>query len=180
MWLWNKLKQLAVFFGAGKVTLRYPFEPRPAPDGFRGQPVWDHTRCIGCAGCANHCPARTIFLRDICQEIRILLYDSSRCTYCGRCADLCPEKAIAMSKSYELATDNRQDLTQTLELFMMTCQRCGRCYDLEIKNYIDKLTLLGYRYDCLEFRKVIRRSTADFSPEMLERYSSYERPEKME
>lgn len=180
MWLWNKIKQLAISFRAGMVTLRYPFEPRPAPEGFRGQPVWDHTKCIGCAGCASHCPARTIFLRDICQEVRILLYDSSRCTYCGRCADLCPEKAITMSDKFELATDNRQDITQSLELFMMTCQRCGRCYDLEIKNYIDRLSSLGYRYDSLEARKVIRRSTADFSPEELEKTVTYERPGRLE
>ncbi|HEK85792.1 MAG TPA: 4Fe-4S dicluster domain-containing protein [Candidatus Aminicenantes bacterium] len=180
MWLWNKIKQLAISWKSGVVTLRYPFEPRPAPVGFRGQPIWDHTKCIGCAGCANHCPPRTIFLRDICQEIRVLLYDSSRCTYCGRCADLCPEKAITMSDRYELATDNRQDITQAVELFMMTCQRCGRCYDLEIKNSLDKLHTLGYRYDSLEVRKVIRHSTAEFTPEMLEKTKAYERPKQLE
>ncbi|MCK7478175.1 MAG: 4Fe-4S binding protein [Candidatus Moduliflexus flocculans] len=115
----------------GVVTLKYPFEPRPAPENFRGAPHWDHTKCIGCGGCANHCPARTIMVRDLCQEIRVLLYDGSRCTYCGRCADVCPEKAIAMSDRFEQATDDRNDITETLELFMLTCQRCGRCYDME-------------------------------------------------
>ena len=180
MWLWNKIKQLAIPSRTGVVTLRYPYKPRPAPAGFRGQPVWDHTKCIGCAGCASNCPARTIFLRDICQEIRILLYDSSRCTYCGRCADLCPEKAITMSENFELATDNRQDITETVELFMMTCQRCGRCFDLEIKNALDKLQMLGYRYDSLEVRKVIRQSTPELEPEILEKTATYSRPEKLE
>ncbi len=180
MWLWTKIKQLTLFRKAGRVTLKYPFEPRPAPEGFRGQPLWDHTKCLGCAGCANHCPARTIFLRDLCQELRVLLYDSSRCTYCGRCADLCPEKAITMSDKYELATDNREDITQTIELFMMTCQRCGRCYDMEIKNYLDRLQTLGYRYDSLQVRKVIRLSTAEFQPEWLEKTSTYSRPERLE
>jgi len=63
---------------------------------------------------------------------------------------------------------------------MMTCQRCGRCYDLEIKNSLDKLQTLGYRYDSLEVRKVIRRSSAEFEPEFLEKTVTYQRPEKLE
>ncbi|MCK7541268.1 MAG: 4Fe-4S binding protein [Marinilabiliales bacterium] len=97
MWLASKIKQVLMVMKPGVVTLKYPFEPRPAPENFRGAPHWDHTKCIGCGGCADHCPARTIMVRDLCQEIRVLLYDGSRCTYCGRCADVCPEKAIAMT-----------------------------------------------------------------------------------
>ena len=93
MWLVSKIKQVLMVSKPGVVTLKYPFEPRPAPENLRGAPHWDHTKCIGCGGCANHCPARTIMVRDLCQEIRVLLYDGSRCTYCGRCADVCPEKA---------------------------------------------------------------------------------------
>lgn len=85
-----------------------------------------------------------------------------------------------MSDNFELATDSRQDITQTIELFMMTCQRCGRCYDLEIKNYLDKLQSLGYRYDSLEVRKVIRQSTAEFETDLLEKTATYGRPEKLE
>ena len=42
---------------------------------------------------------------------------------------------------------------------MLTCQRCGRCYDMETTNAIDKLGLTGYRYDSLEARTVLRRAT---------------------
>ena len=63
-----------------------------------GGPSSTPPKCIGCAGCANNCPAREILVFDVCQEIRILKYLGRRCTYCGRCADVCPEKAITMSR----------------------------------------------------------------------------------
>ena len=47
-------------------------------------------------------------VRDLCQEIRVLLYDGARCTYCGRCADVCPEKAIAMTAAVR-AGDGRPE-----------------------------------------------------------------------
>ncbi|MHB8095176.1 MAG: 4Fe-4S binding protein [Candidatus Aminicenantales bacterium] len=178
MWLTSKIKQVLMVLKPGVVTLKYPFEPRPAPRDFRGAPHWDHTKCVGCGGCANHCPARTIMVRDVCQEIRILLYDGARCTYCGRCADVCPEKAIEMTERFELATGDRNDITENLELFMLTCQRCGRCYDMETTNAVDKLGLTGYRYDSLEARTVIRHATDRFEPKELPGTERYVRPER--
>jgi hydrogenase-4 component H len=176
MGITSKFRQIVLALKPGTVTLKYPFEARPAPADFRGQPAWNHTKCVGCGGCANHCPARTILLRDLCQEIRILFYDGSRCTYCGRCADLCPEKAIVMTPEYELATGDRRDITQNLELFMLTCSRCGRCFDLEIRSALDKLDLRGYRYDSLEARTVLRRTTDRLEPGVLDETERAERP----
>lgn len=179
MWITSKIRQAIAALRPGVVTLKYPFAPRPAPKDFRGQPVWDHHKCVGCGGCAAHCPARTILLRDLCQDIRIMLYDGSRCTYCGRCADLCPEKAITMSGEYELATDQKEDITQTLELFMLTCQRCGRCFNHEITNVIDKMDVKGYRHDNLETRVVIRSASEHFDAALLKKSEDYQRPQKM-
>lgn len=176
MWLISKIKQVLMVMKPGVVTLKYPFEPSPVPENYRGAPRWDHHKCIGCSGCANHCPARTILVRDVCREIRVMIYDGTRCTYCGRCADLCPEDAIAMTDQYELATAKRSDLDTTMELFMLTCQRCGRCYDMEITNYIDRLDLKGYRYDSLETRAVIRKNSEIFDPAMLDETENYQRP----
>jgi hydrogenase-4 component H len=179
MWLTSKIKQVLLVLKPGVVTLKYPFVPRPAPENFRGAPYWDHTKCVGCGGCSNHCPARTIMVRDICQEIRVMLYDGSRCTYCGRCADVCPEEAITMTKNYELATGDKNDITETMELFMLTCQRCGRCYEMETTNAIDRMDLRGYRYDNLEQRTVIRKTTDQFDPNVLRETAQYKRPEKI-
>ncbi len=152
----SKIKETIVCLKAGRVTLPYPAQPRSVPPKFRGRPIFNAAKCIGCAGCANNCPAREILVLDVCQEIRILKYLGRRCTYCGRCADLCPEKAITMSQEYETATNKVQDLEQRLELFMSTCQRCGRCF--KEPTALEQLKLKGYRFDDVENERWIFRS----------------------
>ena len=122
-------------------------------EGFRGRPVFDAEKCVGCGGCANNCPARSILLFDVCQELRILEYVGHRCTYCGRCAEVCPEKAITMSPEFETSTNDIGDAQQRLELFMSTCQRCGRCFKDE--SALEKLKLTGYRFDNLASQRWI-------------------------
>jgi len=144
----NKLKEVKICARAGRVTLPYPAEPVPPPRNLRGRPIFDASKCIGCAACANNCPAREILVFDPCQEIRILKYLGRRCTYCGRCADLCPEKAITMSHDFENGTAAIGDLQQRMELFMSTCQRCGRCFDPP--SVLEQLKLKGFRFDDLQ------------------------------
>ncbi len=157
----SKLKETVICLTAGRVTLPYPAEAKSAPETFRGRPIFDATRCIGCAGCANNCPAREILVFDVCQEIRILQYLGRRCTYCGRCADVCPEKAITMSHEFENATGHVADLHQRLELFMSTCQRCGRCF--KGSSVLENLKMKGYRFDDIASERWIPRSRAYFS-----------------
>jgi hydrogenase-4 component H len=133
-------------------------EAKPVPEKFRGRPIFDASKCIGCAGCANNCPAREILVFDVCQEIRIIKYLGLRCTYCGRCADLCPEKAITMSHEFENGTDKIGDIQQRLELFMSTCQRCGRCF--KEPSVLEQLKMKGYRFDDLQNERWIFRSQA--------------------
>lgn len=150
-----KLRETALCLRAGRVTLPYPAKPRPTPDGFRGRPMFDISRCIGCGGCANNCPAREILITDVCQELRIIQYLGRRCTYCGRCAEVCPEQAITMSREFETATPRISDLRQRLELFMGTCQRCGRCFPEP--SPLEKLKIKGYRFDDVEHERWVFR-----------------------
>src|SRR5215831_17608144 len=143
MSLRSKLEETLVCLKAGKATLPYPAEPHPVAENFRGRPIFDASKCIGCAGCANNCPAREILVFDVCQEVRVLQYLGRRCTYCGRCADVCPEKAITMSREFENATSHVADVHQRLELFMSTCQRCGRCFPAPTS--LEELKMKGYR-----------------------------------
>lgn len=163
MSIWSKLKETVICLKAGRVTLPYPASRRPVPEGFRGRPIFDAVKCIGCGGCASNCPAREILVRDLCQEIRLLQYLGRRCTYCGRCAEVCPEKAITMSREFETATDQIGDLQQRLELFMSTCQRCGRCF--AEPTPLDQLKLKGYRIDDLENERWIFRSQSFLTEE---------------
>jgi hydrogenase-4 component H len=141
----SKLEETILCMKAGRVTLPYPAQARPLPEKFRGRPIFDANKCIGCAGCANNCPAREILVFDLSQEIRVLQYLGRRCTYCGRCADVCPEKAITMSQEFENGTNSIGDLGQRLELFMSTCQRCGRCFTAP--SVLEELKMKGYRFD---------------------------------
>jgi len=154
----SKLKEAVVCLKAGRVTLPYPAQEVPVPERFRGRPIWDSVKCIGCGGCANNCPSREILIFDPCQEVRILHYLGRRCTYCGRCAELCPEKAITMSKEYQNGTNKINDLQQRLDLFMSTCQRCGRCY--KPASVLDSLKMKGFREDDLQNERWVFRSTA--------------------
>ena len=152
----SKFLEALVGLRAGRVTLPYPASSTPVPERFRGRPVFDPLKCTGCGGCANNCPAREILLFDLCQEVRVLQYLGRRCTYCGRCADLCPEKAIHMSREFETATSSPGELRQRLELFMSTCQRCGRCF--KEPSALEQLKLKGYRSDALTTEIWINRS----------------------
>jgi len=158
MSLLSKFEETMLCLKAGRVTLPYPAETTPAPEQFRGRPIFDTSKCIGCAGCANNCPAREILVFDVCQEIRILKYLGRRCTYCGRCAEVCPEKAITMSRDFESATNKIGDLGQRLELFMSTCQRCGRCF--KAPSVLEELKMKGYRFDDLLNERWIFRAQA--------------------
>lgn len=152
----SKLKEAVLCLRAGQVTLPYPAEARTPPPGFRGRPIFDEGKCIGCGGCASNCPAREILVVDVCQEIRVLKYLGRRCTFCGRCAEVCPEKAVRMSEQFETATARITDTSQRLDLFMSTCQRCGRCF--KEKSPIEELKQRGYRFDDVTSERWVFRS----------------------
>jgi hydrogenase-4 component H len=133
MSLRSKFEEALLCLKAGRVTLPYPAQPQPAPEQFRGRPIF-----------------------DVSQEIRVLQYLGRRCTYCGRCAEVCPEKAITMSREFENATSKIGDLGQRLKLFMSTCQRCGRCF--KPPSALEELKMKGYRFDDLEHERWIFRS----------------------
>jgi len=139
----SKLKEALICLRAGRVTLRYPFAPRVPEDGFRGRVEVDAEKCVGCGACAEVCPARLIEVADATQEKRVLDFYLDRCTYCARCAEVCPEEAITVTKDFETATNDREDLHMRVEVFMSTCRRCGRCY--EPATPLDRLMVTGMR-----------------------------------
>jgi len=88
------------------VTLEYPEKKLEVNEFFRGKPVVDG--CIKCGTCMKVCPTNAITINENCFEI-----DLRKCIFCGNCAFYCPVKAIKMSKDYELATDNKEQLKLT-------------------------------------------------------------------
>jgi hydrogenase-4 component H len=141
--LLSKLKEAWICLKAGRVTLPYPFKPSPVPEGFRGKLKIDVEKCIGCAGCANVCPPRAITVTDLDGEWRKIDFYLERCTYCARCEEVCPENAITLTQEFETATNSKEDLHISIELYMGTCQRCGRCFIPA--HPLDKLMVTGFR-----------------------------------
>lgn len=139
----SKLKEAIICLGAGRVTLPYPFAPHPPAEGFRGKVEVDPEKCVGCGGCANVCTPRAIVVSDPSQETRVLEFFLERCTYCGRCAEVCPEEAITVTQEFETATNDTQDLHIKVDVYMGSCQRCGRCF--ETSTALDKLMVTGFR-----------------------------------
>lgn len=83
-------------------TVKYPVDRAPIPQGFRGMPKWDMTKCILCVLCQNACPTGAIKLMGKGQEAE-LDYFMDRCVFCEECAETCPKRAIVMSGQFELA-----------------------------------------------------------------------------
>jgi len=139
----SKLKEALICLRAGRVTLPYPLAPHSPEAGFRGRVSVEAEKCIGCGGCANVCTPRAIVVRDPEQEKRVLEFFLERCTYCARCAEVCPEEAITVTQEYETATNDVQDMHLKVEVYMGSCQRCGRCF--ETGTPLDKMMVTGFR-----------------------------------
>lgn len=83
----------------GRVTTGYPYDPDPAPTGFRGKPVWDLAKCLLCGACTKHCPTGAVTPGGD-KEPRLRV---EKCIFCGMCEEVCPEGAVKLSGEYELA-----------------------------------------------------------------------------
>jgi hydrogenase-4 component H len=144
--LMSKIKEALICLKAGRVTAPFPFGPEPNPpqEWFRGKVKLNADRCVGCGGCANVCPPGLIEITDK-DGIRYIKRDLFRCIYCGRCVEVCPEKALTMSTEYQLATDQKEKLSIKQELDMVSCQRCGRCFERNMKHKLDKMMKKGFR-----------------------------------
>ncbi|MBR2525630.1 4Fe-4S binding protein [bacterium] len=92
-----------------RVTLEYPEQKQVLPETFRGKPVWNCEKCIGCGICERVCPAAAVKVDKNNDNINSY-FDLSRCIMCGNCMYYCPKHAIRLSSEYELATDNKNDL----------------------------------------------------------------------
>lgn len=91
------------------VTLEYPEKKITQPENFRGKPVVGN--CIKCMTCTKVCPTGAIKIED--NNFKI---DLNKCIFCGNCAYYCPVKAIKMSSEYELAANNKSDLSLVYDI----------------------------------------------------------------
>lgn len=88
------------------VTVCYPAEKVPVPEGFRGRVAVREEFCIGCSRCARACPAECIRMVEGEREIEVkgkkLMrkkrpeVDLYKCIRCGLCEENCPGEPKAI------------------------------------------------------------------------------------
>jgi hydrogenase-4 component H len=106
----------------GILTTRYPAIAESMPQGFRGRPVLDASRCLasqGCRACVQVCLPAALSLNSVADssgtgtthgERQQLTLDYARCIMCGLCVAACPVDALVMTEEYEMAVSDREDL----------------------------------------------------------------------
>ena len=91
------------------VTLEYPEKKKDVGEFFRGKPTV--SGCIKCGTCIKVCPVGAIKIE--CDKF---LIDLKKCIFCGNCSFYCPKNAIKMSKEYELASNDKNNLQLNYKL----------------------------------------------------------------
>ena len=107
------------------MTVRYPEERLEPADRFRGMFRFCYDRCIACKLCAVACPIDIIYIdvhdeqREVDGKMKKLKVldrydiDVKRCMFCSLCEEACPTKPKSIwltTKTYELASYDRNDL----------------------------------------------------------------------
>ena len=126
-----KLRELGEAIKAvvrGPATIKFPFEPYEAPEGFRGKPKYSEDDCIGCGACAEVCPSQCIALVDDTEAkppVRRLAIHFDACIFCGQCELNCTtEKGVHLTTEYDLACFDRTACLETVEKELVLCEVC--------------------------------------------------------
>lgn len=108
-------------------TAKFPAEPTPVPEAFRGRPRFNEDECVGCGACANVCPPGAIEMEDDAQaRMRRLTIRLDQCIFCGQChANCLTEEGVRQTNEYDLATTNRAELREPIEKALLVCEACG-------------------------------------------------------
>jgi len=104
------LTQLLKNLFSKSMTVKFPHESIPIPDGYRGEHDYDINKCISCGLCAKICPNRAIEMVEASEEYREQYQktypkiDLGKCCFCRLCEDICPKEAIKLTKNFFLST----------------------------------------------------------------------------
>jgi len=109
-------------------TTSFPAKEHIPEEKFRGKPVVNEKKCVGCMSCANVCPPCAITVSDDPEKgIRTIVRDYGKCLFCGQCEAYCltREGVVLSNKIFEMAVFDRNNVVeeQTRELVM--CSYCG-------------------------------------------------------
>ena len=132
-----KVKELAEVLRSSlnpPFTVNYPFVPSPPPPSFRGKPVFDEDRCVGCGICVDRCPSKAIEIEDLGSKRRLTVH-YNRCIYCAFCNYNCqPLEGVKPSQDYKLIFTDKSEAVHSIERLSPVvrvkedlCIGCARC-----------------------------------------------------
>jgi len=92
------------------MTVQFPRQSIPIPDGYRGEQIFNIDECTSCGLCFRICPNRAIEMVAAPDEYKDKYskeyprIDLGKCCFCGLCQDICPKGSITLTKNFFLST----------------------------------------------------------------------------
>ncbi|MEM4699857.1 MAG: 4Fe-4S dicluster domain-containing protein [Candidatus Nezhaarchaeales archaeon] len=111
-------------------TVPFPRRQIPPAEGFRGRPLYDRDRCVGCGACKWVCPAGAISVADEGLK-RVVRVWHGHCAFCGRCEDSCPWEGIKLSREFIIVVSKKEEAEDRVELGLARCPECGSAVTTE-------------------------------------------------
>jgi len=107
---WRMVPELFKNLFSKPITIRFPHESIPIPDGYRGEHSYNVEKCISCGLCAKICPNMAIEMMEAPREYKEAYpkkypkIDLGKCCFCALCQDICPKDALKLTKNFFLST----------------------------------------------------------------------------
>ena len=93
-----------------------------------------HVKCVACFMCAAACPSECIHIegaptpadwKDRERYPKRFEIDMLRCIYCGMCEEACPVDAIALSTTYNVVSNTREEKVYAVDRLLADGERYG-------------------------------------------------------
>lgn len=124
----RELREAVSSLFSSPYTTKFPEEEHIPFEGFRGKPVVNDEKCVGCLTCSNVCPSYAIKVEDDREKgIRHITRDYGKCIFCGQCQRYCitGEGVILSDKIYDLAGYERNSIVEKQEKELLICENCN-------------------------------------------------------